>query len=131
MRLGSGAAERTAERSPAVAWYSRVISSASAPVSRRFLDSDFNCAQRSSRTALKESMSTPLRCHNQAGEEGHVSYEDEILIGEGVALESGAAPVTLRILSGVIDYVVTIGLLIFVFASVGRVSSNVEGAWAA
>jgi len=60
-----------------------------------------------------------------------MSYDDEILIGEGVALESGAAPVTLRILSGLIDYIVTITLLIFFFASVDRVGATFEGAWAA
>lgn len=60
-----------------------------------------------------------------------MSYDDEILIGEGVALESGAAPVTLRILSGLIDYAVTIGLLIFFFAAVDRIGGNFEGAWAA
>ncbi len=61
-------------------------------------------------------MSTPLRCHNSGEVEGCVSDADEILIGEGVALESGAAPVTLRMLSGVIDVAVTFVVLIVGFA---------------
>lgn len=60
-----------------------------------------------------------------------MSYADEILIGEGVALESGAAPVTLRMLSGFIDYAVTLGALIFMFSTVDVVGATLEGAWAA
>jgi uncharacterized RDD family membrane protein YckC len=40
------------------------------------------------------------------------SLEDEILIGEGVRLESGAAPVTLRIGSGLIDALALILLIV-------------------
>ena len=34
------------------------------------------------------------------------SWNDDILIGEGVALSTGAAPVTIRMGSGVIDAIV-------------------------
>ncbi len=35
-------------------------------------------------------------------------FEDEILIGEGVVLESGAAPLPMRLVSGLIDVIVTL-----------------------
>lgn len=56
---------------------------------------------------------------------------DEILIGEGVALESGAAPVTLRMLSGVIDVAITYGALIFALNMFSRFDRDLSGAWAA
>jgi uncharacterized RDD family membrane protein YckC len=49
-----------------------------------------------------------------------VSLQDEILIGEGVRLTSGSAPVTLRILSGILDAIV-IGL--FTFFLISAISS--------
>ncbi len=60
-----------------------------------------------------------------------MSDADEILIGEGVALESGAAPVTLRMLSGIIDVAVTFVVLIVGFGILGQVSSGMSGAWVA
>jgi uncharacterized RDD family membrane protein YckC len=60
-----------------------------------------------------------------------VSDADEILIGEGVALESGAAPVTLRMLSGLIDVSVSVALLIFVFAVLDATSWGLSDAWVA
>jgi uncharacterized RDD family membrane protein YckC len=60
-----------------------------------------------------------------------VSDADEILIGEGVVLESGAAPVTHRMLSGLIDYVVTIAVLIFAFAMLDQVWRGLESSWQA
>jgi uncharacterized RDD family membrane protein YckC len=58
-----------------------------------------------------------------------MSAADEILIGEGVALESGAAPVTLRMLSGIIDVTVTLGLLILGFGALSRAGQGLEGSW--
>lgn len=55
---------------------------------------------------------------------------DEILIGEGVALEAGAAPVTLRMLSGVIDLVVLVAVLIAVLSFVGSATRGLEQSWA-
>ena len=55
---------------------------------------------------------------------------DEILIGEGVALEAGAAPVTLRMLSGVIDLIVLVLVLIAVLAFVGSATQGLEQSWA-
>ncbi len=45
------------------------------------------------------------------------TLNDEILIGEGVRLESGSAPVTLRLVSGVIDALVLFAI-IYVFSGV-------------
>lgn len=58
-----------------------------------------------------------------------MSDSDEILIGEGVALESGAAPVTLRMLSGLIDVAMAIALLIFSFSMLDAVGPSLSGAW--
>ena len=63
--------------------------------------------------------------------EGYVSDTDEILIGEGVALESGAAPVSLRMLSGLIDFIATWALLIGLSILVGNALSHAPGAWQA
>jgi uncharacterized RDD family membrane protein YckC len=63
--------------------------------------------------------------------EGCVSDSDEILIGEGVALESGAAPVTMRMLSGLIDVALTFTLLIVGFGVLDQALRGVEGAWVA
>ena len=63
--------------------------------------------------------------------EGYVSDTDEILIGEGVALESGAAPVSLRMLSGLIDFIATWTLLIGLSILVGNALSHAPGAWQA
>ena len=60
-----------------------------------------------------------------------MSDADEILIGEGVALESGAAPVTLRMLSGIIDVAVTFAVLIVGFAILARVGNGMSDAWIA
>ena len=60
-----------------------------------------------------------------------MSAADEILIGEGVALESGAAPVTMRMLSGLIDVSVTIALLIFGGSVIDALPFNLNGAWGA
>lgn len=60
-----------------------------------------------------------------------MSDADEILIGEGVALESGAAPVTLRMLSGLIDVAITFVLLWVAFAALDALPFNLGGAWAA
>jgi len=60
-----------------------------------------------------------------------VSDADEILIGEGVALESGAAPVTLRLVSGLIDAIVVYGTLIFAIGMFGRFERQLSGAWVA
>ena len=60
-----------------------------------------------------------------------MSDADEILIGEGVALESGAAPLTLRMLSGLIDVVITIVLLIVAFSALDAVGGDLGGAWGA
>ncbi len=45
------------------------------------------------------------------------TLNDEILIGEGVRLESGSAPVTLRLASGIIDALVVVALW-YVFSNV-------------
>jgi len=58
-----------------------------------------------------------------------VSEADEILIGEGVVLESGSAPVTMRMLSGLIDVAVTIALLIFALGVLDRVGGGLSDAW--
>jgi len=58
-----------------------------------------------------------------------VSDSDEILIGEGVALESGAAPVTLRMLSGLIDVIVTIVLLIVGSSILGATTGSLGDSW--
>jgi len=58
-----------------------------------------------------------------------VSDADEILIGEGVALESGAAPVTLRMLSGVIDVIATFGLLWFLLILLDAAARAWSTAW--
>lgn len=55
---------------------------------------------------------------------------DEILIGEGVALEAGAAPVTLRMLSGVIDLIVMVTVLIAALAFLGTATRGLERSWA-
>lgn len=60
-----------------------------------------------------------------------MSDADEILIGEGVALESGAAPVTLRMLSGLIDVAITFVLLWVAFAALDALPFNLGGAWGA
>jgi len=60
-----------------------------------------------------------------------MSAADEILIGEGVALESGAAPVTMRILSGLIDVVQSWGLLILAIAAFDALPFQLEGSWLA
>lgn len=60
-----------------------------------------------------------------------MSDTDEILIGEGVALESGAAPVTLRMLSGLIDFIVTWAVLIGLFVVIGNTMQRASGAWVA
>lgn len=46
------------------------------------------------------------------------SLEDEILIGEGVRLESGSAPVTLRIVSGIID-ALALGVILYILIKIG------------
>lgn len=56
---------------------------------------------------------------------------DEILIGEGVVLEAGAAPVTLRMLSGLIDYLIVIAALIAAVSFVARAASGFEASWQA
>jgi uncharacterized RDD family membrane protein YckC len=67
-------------------------------------------------------MSMPLPCH--IGDVGGAVttlrddiLSDDILIGEGVRLESGSAPVTLRLLSGAIDALALV-FLVYVFGSV-------------
>ena len=60
-----------------------------------------------------------------------MSDVDEILIGEGVALESGAAPVTMRMLSGLIDVTVTVVLLILTFSIFDAVAGGLGTAWSA
>jgi uncharacterized RDD family membrane protein YckC len=61
--------------------------------------------------------------------EGRVSDADEILIGEGVALESGAAPVTLRMLSGLIDVITTFLLLWLLLVLFDAAAGRWSGAW--
>ncbi|MDN4490174.1 RDD family protein [Demequina sp. SYSU T00068] len=56
--------------------------------------------------------------------------EDQILIGEGVVLDSGAAPVTLRILSGALDMLVVLVLYAAGFGLVGQLLPAVGDAWA-
>ncbi|WP_084077131.1 RDD family protein [Demequina sp. NBRC 110057] len=46
--------------------------------------------------------------------------DDEILIGEGVALSTGAAPVTLRMLSGLIDLIVYGATALFSFLAIAN-----------
>ncbi|MGC4173822.1 RDD family protein [Demequina sp.] len=58
-----------------------------------------------------------------------MSDADEILIGEGVALESGAAPVTLRMLSGLLDVAITFAALYFAFAVFDAIPFNLNDAW--
>lgn len=58
-----------------------------------------------------------------------MSEADEILIGEGVVLESGSAPVTLRMLSGIIDVVLTFAVLIFGSALLDAVGGGLSDAW--
>lgn len=56
--------------------------------------------------------------------------EDQILIGEGVVLDSGAAPVTLRILSGALDMLTILVLYAAGFGLVAQVMPEVNDAWA-
>lgn len=58
-----------------------------------------------------------------------MSEADEILIGEGVVLESGSAPVTLRMLSGLIDVALTFAVLIFGAAVLDAVGGGLSQAW--
>lgn len=60
-----------------------------------------------------------------------MSDTDDIVIGEGVALEAGAAPVTLRILSGAIDFVVYLLAAFVLLRAAGPIVSSVSVAWAA
>ncbi len=55
-------------------------------------------------------------------------FEDEILIGEGVRLESGAAPLPFRIASGLIDAVVTLIVVWLSLIAVSGLASAVNGA---
>ncbi|WP_062291603.1 RDD family protein [Demequina phytophila] len=55
--------------------------------------------------------------------------EDAILIGEGVVLDSGAAPLPLRILSGVIDLVSVYALLLVGMSALERVTGGLNDAW--
>ncbi|BDZ60232.1 hypothetical protein GCM10025873_28010 [Demequina sediminis] len=55
--------------------------------------------------------------------------EDSILIGEGVVLDSGAAPVPLRMVSGAIDMVATLMLLVAGFAALDNLLPAVNDAW--
>ena len=55
--------------------------------------------------------------------------DDQILIGEGVVLDSGAAPVTLRILSGALDMVVGIVLFVVGFNLLDQVLPATNDAW--
>ena len=54
--------------------------------------------------------------------------EDQILIGEGVVLDSGAAPVTLRMLSGAIDLAILIMAMIGATTVLDRVLGLLNGA---
>jgi uncharacterized RDD family membrane protein YckC len=55
--------------------------------------------------------------------------EDSILIGEGVVLDSGAAPVPLRMVSGAIDMVATLMLLVAGFSALDNLLPAVNDAW--
>jgi len=55
--------------------------------------------------------------------------EDAILIGEGVVLDTGAAPVPLRILSGTIDFVILMLLLVGGLAMLDRILPSLNDAW--
>lgn len=55
--------------------------------------------------------------------------EDAILIGEGVVLDSGAAPVPLRILSGAIDLTVVAAVLLLGLQLLEQVLPFVNAAW--
>lgn len=59
--------------------------------------------------------------------------DDEILIGEGVALSTGAAPVTLRMLSGIIDMLVYGATAFFAFTAIANTLGGVlnGAAWRA
>lgn len=59
-----------------------------------------------------------------------MSNVDEIILGEGVAIDTGAAPVTLRLASGAIDAIVAVVLLWVGLIVVGSVLPMVNGAWA-
>lgn len=54
--------------------------------------------------------------------------EDQILIGEGVVLDSGAAPVTLRILSGAIDLLLIIVLMASGLSMLAQVTMGLNSA---
>ncbi|WP_062302772.1 RDD family protein [Demequina subtropica] len=56
--------------------------------------------------------------------------EDTILIGEGVVLDSGAASVPLRMLSGLIDLTVSVLVLVAAYAMLENVLAGVNDAWA-
>ncbi|WP_296667720.1 RDD family protein [Demequina sp.] len=55
--------------------------------------------------------------------------EDAILIGEGVVLDSSAAPVPLRILSGLIDMIATVAVLLLGISVLNSALTGLGGAW--
>ncbi|WP_062380350.1 RDD family protein [Demequina pelophila] len=56
--------------------------------------------------------------------------EDDILIGEGVVLDSSAAPVTLRVLSGAIDMLALLAVFVVGVWAFGDLANALTDAWA-